>query len=144
MASQRSTGRRTTSHVSTPRATPRMPMSGIVSSGYMASPHGNQFVSRDWGIRDVLDELAVTHADHATRALADRRVVGHEDDGLAVLLVELAEQVHHLRGHLGVEVAGWFVRPDDCRLLDKCTGVRHALLLPAGSLVGPAGHAMPA
>jgi hypothetical protein len=66
----------------------------------------------------------------------DRRIVRDEDDREA-LLMQLPEQLDHGRGHLGVEIPGRFVGPDDARLAREGAGNGDALLLPAGQLHRP-------
>ena len=60
--------------------------------------------------------------------------MGHHEDRDAEVLVEAAEQFHHLAGGLGVEVAGRFVGEQRTGIGDDGAGDRDALLLAAGEL----------
>jgi hypothetical protein len=57
--------------------------------------------------------------------------VGHQHEGLVVLLVEVAEEVHDLVGVGAVQVAGGLVAPDDGRLVDQRASDGDALALSA-------------
>src|SRR5690606_21447894 len=86
--------------------------------------------------RPVGDDLAVAHPDDPAGVLGDVVLVRDHDDGLA-RLVEPLEHRHDLGAGDAVEVAGGLVGQDDIRVVDQRSGDRHALLLPAGELVGP-------
>ena len=62
-------------------------------------------------------------------------VMGHQHDGLA-LLVEVVNQFEHLLAGARVEVAGGLIGQDHQRVVDQRTRDGHALLLAAGQLVG--------
>ena len=61
-------------------------------------------------------------------------VVGHHQDGLAALLVDLVQELHDLGSHLGVQVTGGLVRKDDGGVSDKGTGDGNSLALTSGKL----------
>src|SRR5712692_8678041 len=61
----------------------------------------------------LLDDLAVSHAQDSVGPRADDGVVGHEDERLLLLPVQADQEVHDLRGGLGVQVPGRLVRPHD-------------------------------
>ena len=52
------------------------------------------------------------------------------------------QQLHDLLARFGVQVAGRLVGHDDGRVVDQRAGDGHALLLPAGKLVGAVVHAV--
>ena len=62
------------------------------------------------GLRSLPDDAAVEHADDAVGLLGLGLVVGHHQDGLAALLVDLVQELHDLGTHLGVQVTGGLVR----------------------------------
>ena len=62
------------------------------------------------GLRSLPDDAAVEHADDAVGLLGLGLVVGHHQDGLAALLVDLVQELHDLGSHLGVQVTGGLVR----------------------------------
>src|SRR5690606_10820122 len=65
-------------------------------------------------------------------------VVGDHDDGGAEGVHGVAEQAEDAGGGAGVEGAGGFVREHHVGGGDQGAGDRHALLLAAGQLGGPA------
>src|ERR687895_694784 len=77
----------------------------------------------------LVRHLALEHIDDPISALGNPDVVGHDDEGLAVTLVQPLDQVHDLVGVARVEVARGFIGPDDGRLVDQRTGNRNALSL---------------
>ena len=62
------------------------------------------------GLRSLSDDAAVEHADDAVGLLGLGLVVGHHQNGLAALLVDLVQELHDLGTHLGVQVTGGLVR----------------------------------
>ena len=62
------------------------------------------------GLRSLPDDAAVEHADDAVGLLGLGLVVGHHQDGLAALLVDLVQELHNLGTHLRVQVTGGLVR----------------------------------
>ena len=60
--------------------------------------------------------------------------VGDQDEGLPVLAVELAEQLHDVGGVGAVEVSRGLVAPDDLGLVHQGPRDGHTLLLAAGEL----------
>ena len=93
----------------------------------------------------MVADQPVAHPHDAVAGLADLRVVGDQEEGLAVLSVELAEEREDLGRPLGVQVAGRLVGEDERRAVDERTGDRHPLLLAARQLgrpvVGAVGEA---
>ena len=79
-----------------------------------------------------MDHLAVAHVHGAVGVGGGFGVVGDEDDGLAQLVVELAEHAQDGFGILGVEIAGGLVGEEDFRFGDDGAGDGDALLLAAG------------
>lgn len=61
--------------------------------------------------------------------------VGYHHDGGA-LIIQFAEQLHHLHAVLGVEITRRLIGKDDARLAHHGTGYRHTLLLTTRELVG--------
>src|ERR1041384_4796058 len=85
------------------------------------------------GHRVVADDPPVTELDDAAGVLRDVGLVGHQDDGDA-LLVQRLEQRHHLDRGPAVEVAGRLVRQQNRGAGDQRPRDRDPLLLPAGEL----------
>ncbi len=83
----------------------------------------------------LLHHLPVVKVDDALGIGGVALRVGHHDDGGA-LVVQLAEQLHHLAAVLRVEVAGGLVGKDELGTGDDGTGDGDALLLTAGELAG--------
>jgi hypothetical protein len=99
---------------------------------------------RSVGIRST--NAAVAHVNGAVAVI--RRglgVVRDHEDGLAQPLVQVAQNLEHGFGVLGVEVAGGLVGQQNGRVVDDGARDGHALLLAAGERVGlviqPAGDA---
>src|SRR5512147_2564900 len=85
----------------------------------------------------VMDDLVnetVLQPDGALGVRGNCRVVGHHDNGDA-LLVELMQDAHDLLARAAVEVAGGLIRDDHDRIVDEGTRNRNPLLLPARELV---------
>src|SRR5438094_4125774 len=82
----------------------------------------------------LLDDLTVPHQEDAMGPRAHDRVVGDEDERLALFAVQPDQEVHDLRRRLGVQVSGRFVGPHDGRIVHERPGDRHALLLPRAEL----------
>jgi hypothetical protein len=58
------------------------------------------------------------------------------------LAVEILKQGHDLHAHMGIEVAGRFVRENDDRIIDNGAGDSDPLLLAAGKLAWKMEHAL--
>jgi hypothetical protein len=75
----------------------------------------------------------------------DVRLVGDQDDGDLLLLVEILKEAHQLLAGAGVQVPGGLVGHDDLWLHDQGASDGYALLLAAGELgwlvVGSVAHA---
>src|SRR5216110_1042973 len=82
----------------------------------------------------LLDDLAVPHPEDAMGPRAHDRVVGDEDERLALFAVQPDQEVHDLRRRLRVQVSGRFVGPHDGGIVHERPGDRHALLLPRAEL----------
>ena len=68
--------------------------------------------------------------------------MGDDDDGDAVLRVELLEHAQHFLARARVQVAGRLVGEDQRRMVDQRARDGHALLLAAGELGGLVVHAV--
>ena len=76
----------------------------------------------------LLHNLTIIKADDAVSiAGVVLRVRNHDDGGS--LLVQLAEQVHHLLAVLGIQIACWLVGKDDSGLRHYGASHSHPLLL---------------
>src|SRR5699024_10457952 len=84
----------------------------------------------------VAGDPAVGEGDDAVGALGGVPLVGHHDDGLPELVDREPQEVEHLLGGAGVEVAGGFVGEDDRWGGHQSAGDRDALDLTAGELRG--------
>src|SRR6185369_15466396 len=80
----------------------------------------------------VVVNAAVAHRDHALRARHERGVVRGEDERVAGVAVDVAQQVEDLARGLGVEVGGRLVREDEVGTSDDRAGDGDALALSAG------------
>src|SRR5471032_589861 len=61
------------------------------------------------------------------------RVVGHDDDRVAVLM-QLTQDRHHLLATARVQGAGWLIGQNHRAAIDQCPGNADPLLLPARKL----------
>ena len=90
------------------------------------------------GVRQLYD-MPLADDGNAVRDIAhDRKVVGDEQVGDAALLLQLTQQVEHLRPDGHIQCADGLVCHDELRLYDERPGNADALPLPAGKLVGEA------
>lgn len=78
------------------------------------------------------DHDAVGHVVHHAE------VVGDEEVGVVVLLLEVVEEVEHLGLHADVEGGDALVADDQLGLQDEGAGYAHALALASAELVGVA------
>ena len=78
--------------------------------GYRKGRRAGQVGQAEAGLRSLPDDAAVEHADDAVGLLGLGLVVGHHQDGLAALFVDLVQELHDLGTHLGVQVTGGLVR----------------------------------
>src|SRR5205807_777469 len=83
---------------------------------------------------DGLQDHAVQHQDHPFRLVADRGVMGHDDEREPLLLVQPLHQADDLPGGLRVQVAVRLVREHDVGLVHEGAGDRDPLLLSAAEL----------
>ena len=86
--------------------------------------------------QDELDELAFTETEGAVAACGEGQVVGDEDAGEGVGLVERLQEGEDRFGGALVEVACGFVGEEDLGLGDEGAGEGDALLLATGELAG--------
>src|SRR5271154_5017837 len=86
--------------------------------------------------RRTVHNLAVTHVQDAMPVGGGFGIVRDHDDGLAEILIELAEKAQDGFGAFGIEVAGGFVGQDYFRFADDGASERDALLFAAGKLRG--------
>src|SRR5687768_11617088 len=89
----------------------------------------------------VGDDQAILHADDAGGMGGDIRLVGDDDDGLA-LIVQLVEEAEDVLGRAAVEGARRLVGQEDGGVVHHGPGDGDALSLPAGELVGAVVHAI--
>src|SRR5207249_11956108 len=82
----------------------------------------------------LLDDLAVPRPEDALCPRAHDRVVGDEDERLALFAVQPDQQVHDLGRRLRVQGSGRFVGPHDGGIVHERPGDPHALLLPRAEL----------
>ncbi len=86
-------------------------------------------------VRDLDDAPEVHHRDAVRDVLDHREVVRDEDVREAEALLQVLQQVHHLRLHRDVERRHRFVADDELRLDGERARDRDALPLAAGELV---------
>ena len=105
---------------------------GIGEAGFnLAAIPGADAVGGDHPVADGNDAVGV---------LGDVRLVGDENDGVA-LSVEVVKQTHDFVAGAGVEVAGGLVGEDDAGMIDEGARNGDALALSAGEFVGFVHHA---
>src|SRR5690242_7819718 len=92
-----------------------------------------------WLLGDV-HGLAVDDVHAALRAQGQLRIVGDHHDGRAAAM-DFFQQFHHATRHLGVEVAGRFVRQQQARRTGQGARDRDALLLATRQFGGIVLHA---
>ena len=93
--------------------------------------------------RGYLNYLALINNAYAVRDIADYgQVVGDEHVGRTLLRLELVHKVQYLRSDGDVQRGDGFVRDDEFRLHDHCSGESHALALAARELVRIAGQVL--
>ena len=90
------------------------------------------------GVRQLQDIALVDDGNAIGNVTHHRKVVGDEQVGDAALLLQLAQQVEHLRPDGHIQCADGLVRHDELRLYDQRPGNADALALPAGKFVGEA------
>ena len=96
---------------------------------------GHQF----FGLGQLHDAALVDDRDAVRDIAHHRKVVGDEQVGDAALLLQLAQQVEHLRPDGHIQCADGLVCHNELRLHDERPGNADALPLPAGKFVGEAG-----
>src|ERR1700722_3386992 len=85
--------------------------------------------------RLTIDDPAVGQLDDAIPVGGPFVVVGHLDDGGAVI-VQLAQQIHNHLALAGVQAAGGLVGENELGTADHGAGHGHDLLLTSGKLIG--------
>ncbi len=86
--------------------------------------------------RGTIHNLAVTHVQDAMSVGGGFGIVRDHDDGLAEILIELAEQAEDSFRTLGIEVAGGFIGQYDFWFADDGASQSYALLFAAGKFRG--------
>ena len=79
---------------------------------------------------------AIPHGDMAMGRRGDVQVVGDHDEGGAVALLDLREQLQDFRRVDAVEIAGGLVGEEHCGIVDEAARDSDALSLAGGELVG--------
>ena len=87
-------------------------------------------------------ELTLVQPQLPRRALGSLGVVGHHDDGLALLAVHQLQQVEDLFRRRAIQVAGRFVADQQRGIGDQCPCNCHALLLATRQLRRPVSTAV--
>src|SRR5690554_3742527 len=95
------------------------------------------FIEFRWR-RKLLDHTIVEDGNAIRHGERFRLVVGHIDDGYSDRLVYVLDFVLHLLAQVLVQRAQRLVHQDQVGIKDQGPHDRHALLLPAGKLCGPA------
>src|SRR5688500_15640626 len=72
--------------------------SRLRKASFLMIPSLPRNAGRAGGLRGAVDQPALFQLEQGVGALGGARVVGHHDDGLAELLVELHQQVEHVLG----------------------------------------------
>src|SRR5271155_1012626 len=84
--------------------------------------------------RGTVHNFAITHVQDAMPVSGGFGIVRDHDDGLAEILIELAEQAEDGFGAFGIEVAGRLIGQDDFWFADDSASQRDALLFATGKL----------
>src|SRR5207249_8780598 len=84
----------------------------------------------------AVDDHAVAHVHHAVEIRGCFGVVCDHDNGLAQILVQLAQHLQDDFRVFGIEVARGFVSEENFRLIDDRPRDGYALLLTAGKFRG--------
>ncbi|WP_376743527.1 hypothetical protein [Ensifer canadensis] len=87
---------------------------------------------------DLLDPPGIHHGDAVGHAEGFRLVVRHENGGGADLALDRLQLLAQLLSHEEIECRKRLVEEQHGRAIDERAGERHALLLAAGKLRGPA------
>ena len=83
----------------------------------------------------IVNDAAVANFDDAIGIGGHLRIVRDDDHGVA-FGVQLAQNAHDFLSALAVQCAGRLVGENDFTAIDQCARDTHALLLPAGKLIG--------
>src|SRR5688572_13116566 len=90
-----------------------------------------------WHLQSLLlDDLAVEHPHDSVGLATDRDVVRDDEKGQSALEIQPAHERDDLGSVLRVEISGWLVRPNDCRVVDERPGDGHPLAFASRELVG--------
>ena len=81
-------------------------------------------------------QRALVHVQVPAAEFRGLRIVGHDDDGLAVLAIQDLQQVQDLVGGFAVQIAGGLVAHQQLRIGDQRPRDRDPLRLAAGELAG--------
>ena len=60
-------------------------------------------------VAHICHDLAILHVDDAVAQVTDFGVMGDDHEGLTLFPVQVAHEREHIRGRLGVQVAGGLV-----------------------------------
>ena len=77
-------------------------------------------------------EHSVKDRDNTWHLFPDFRVMRDQNNGFPLFLVQTDQEFHDFFARLAVQVSRRFISHNDFRIIDKCTGNRHTLLLTAG------------
>jgi hypothetical protein len=95
----------------------------------------------EFGRRGQFDDLAeIHHRDAVAHVLDHAEIVGDEEIGEPVLLLEFEEEVQHLRLHRDIEGGNGFITDDEARFQGEGPGDADALALASGELEGIAAE----
>ncbi len=88
------------------------------------------------GLALVGEDAAIAHRHRASGISGDIGLVRHQDDGDALLAIELRQRLHDLVRGTRIEIAGGLVGKEQARRIDQRPRDRDPLLLAAGKLTG--------
>ena len=97
-------------------------------------PQGLQLLhlGKDFLRRTVQYQLPLIHQDNAVRIYRLFHIVGNQDDGDALLLVQLPNGTNHLRSTAGIQHGGGLIQYNGFRLHSQRSCNGYPLLLSAG------------
>ncbi len=112
----------------------RRPASAAVNVDIGTPPVAGAAVFAGFGFCVVRDDLPVAHGQGAIGIGGDVGLVRDDDDGDALLAIELRQRLHDLVRGAGIEVAGRLVGEQQAGRVDQRARDRDALLLAAREL----------
>ena len=80
-------------------------------------------------------DLSFIHIENLSSDFPDEFHVMRHNDHCRSALSQPFDRIFHFANHRGIQSAGRFIKQDDFRIHNQCTGDRNSLFLPAGQLI---------